>query len=210
VTEESETRVAEPDPAVFRLQAEAAWLALAPNVPAHIFRLAGIYGPGRSALDTVRKKAALSRLDSTRPGHRTDTEDTKGAGKYISRVHVSDIARVVLTSMVTPIRDGRIYNVADNEPCTRREVEEFARSLLGLGAGALTKEQCGERSAELPLGRDAVAGGLARASVRRRRVDNKRVSNRRVLSELGVQLSFPTFREGLLQIRGDEDPAQQP
>src|SRR5262249_32530313 len=62
-----------------RLDAERAWLALAP--PAHLFRLAGIYGPGRSAIDTVREGRAR-RIDKP--------------GQVFSRIHVDDIATVLL------------------------------------------------------------------------------------------------------------------
>ena len=74
MTEESETRVSEPDPSFFRVLSEEAWLSLAPAIAAHVFRLAGIYGPGRSALDTVRKEALLSRLAAPR------SESGRGVG----------------------------------------------------------------------------------------------------------------------------------
>ena len=211
MTEESETRVAAPDPSVFRLQAEEEWLALTrEGVPSHVFRLAGIYGPGRSALDTVRRESALrgaggylpARLgleDKEQRGRRSTTVSSSTGntvGKYISRVHVADIARIVLRSMQLPSRNGRIYNVADHEPSPRGQVQDFARELLGVGSSA---------SSPLDSATAAATGDVPRTSVRMRRTDNKRVSNLRVLRELGIELRYPTFREGLRQIRDQEE-----
>ena len=81
----------------WRLDAERAWLVLAKNkrMPLHIFRLAGIYGPGRSTLDNVRAGRAR-RID--RPGYK------------FSRIHVADAAGVLRASIAAP-RPGTIYNV---------------------------------------------------------------------------------------------------
>ena len=77
-----------------RAEAEARWQALG----AHIFRLAGIYGPGRSALDDVRAGTAKRIVKS---------------GQVFSRIHVEDIATVLEASMNRP-RPGAIYNVCDD------------------------------------------------------------------------------------------------
>ena len=87
VTEESETRVASGDPSYFRLDAERQWLALSAHVPSHVFRLAGIYGPGRSALDTVRKERVAGLLGGV-PTRAARKDKTAGESKFISRVHV--------------------------------------------------------------------------------------------------------------------------
>jgi nucleoside-diphosphate-sugar epimerase len=101
-----------------RIQAEAAWLALQAEkaLPVHVFRLAGIYGPGRSALDQVRAGRAR-RID--KPGH------------LFSRIHVDDIARVLQASIVRP-KPGRVYNVCDDEPAAAAEVTAYACNLLGV------------------------------------------------------------------------------
>ncbi len=101
-----------------RLAAEAGWLDLGrgAGVPTQIFRLAGIYGPGRSVLDQLRAGTA-HRID--KPGH------------VFSRVHVDDIAGVLRASMARP-RPGAIYNVCDDAPTAQREVVEFAAGLLGI------------------------------------------------------------------------------
>lgn len=101
-----------------RIEAEAAWLALQADqgLPVHVFRLAGIYGPGRSALDQVRSGRAR-RID--KPGH------------LFSRIHVEDIARTLIASMHRP-HPGRVYNVCDDEAAAAAEVTAYACTLLGV------------------------------------------------------------------------------
>jgi len=101
-----------------RIEAEAGWLALQADhgLPVQVFRLAGIYGPGRSALDSLRAGRA-KRID--KPGH------------LFSRIHVADIAKVLQASMADP-NPGRVYNVCDDEAAPAAEVTAFAAKLLGL------------------------------------------------------------------------------
>lgn len=97
-----------------RLAAETAWLEL--PLPVHLFRLAGIYGPGRNQL--------LSVLDGT--ARRIIKE-----GQVFSRIHVDDIASVLEASIAKP-DPGRAYNVCDDEPCQPQDVVAFAAELLGM------------------------------------------------------------------------------
>ncbi len=97
-----------------RVAAEAAWLGLDP--PAHLFRLAGIYGPGRSALDTVRSGRAQRVIKP---------------GQVFSRIHVEDVASVLEASIRQP-SPGRAYNVADDDPAPPADVIAYAAELLGL------------------------------------------------------------------------------
>jgi len=101
-----------------RCEAEAAWLGLwrQHGVPVHLFRLAAIYGPGRSALDQVRLGAAR-RIDKP--------------GQIFSRIHVEDIATVLEASMARP-RPGTVYNVCDDMPAAPQTVIAFACALLGV------------------------------------------------------------------------------
>ena len=99
-----------------RVQAEAAWSALLPGVPVHIFRLAGIYGPGRSALDTVRAGRAQRVVKQA---------------QVFSRIHVDDIAQVLAASIERP-RPGAVYNVCDDNPAPPDEVIAHACALLGV------------------------------------------------------------------------------
>ena len=97
-----------------RVAAEAAWHES--GLPVHAFRLAGIYGPGRSAFDRLREGSA---------------QRVVKPGQVFSRVHVGDVARVVAASLDRP-NPGRVYNVADDLPAAPEEVIEFAAGLLGL------------------------------------------------------------------------------
>ena len=102
-----------------RLAAERAWLKLHEEhgLPVHIFRLPGIYGPGRNALLKAlkRERAALV----VKPG------------QVFSRIHVDDLVEALLASMKHP-RPGRIYNVVDDAPAPPHEVALYAHELLGL------------------------------------------------------------------------------
>ncbi len=93
-----------------RAAADLAWQALG----ARVFRLPGIYGPGRSALDRVRAGAA----------HRIALE-----GQVFSRVHVADIAAGVIAGMSGP---AGVYNLSDDEPTSQNTVIEEAARLLGV------------------------------------------------------------------------------
>jgi nucleoside-diphosphate-sugar epimerase len=146
-----------------RVAAEAAWRAT--GLPVHIFRLAGIYGPGRSALDQVRAGMA-KRID--RPGH------------VFSRIHVEDAASILLASMTRPAA-GAIYNLCDDEPAEPAVVVEEACRLLGVAPPPLVPFEAAQLS---PMARSFWS-------------DNRRVSNARVKRELGVELRYPTYREGL-------------
>jgi nucleoside-diphosphate-sugar epimerase len=93
-----------------RVEADREWLARG----ARVFRLPGIYGPGRSALDRVRAGKA----------HRIDLPD-----QVFSRVHVEDIAAGVLAGLDAP---AGAYNLADDLPCSQNAVIEEASRLLEL------------------------------------------------------------------------------
>jgi nucleoside-diphosphate-sugar epimerase len=101
-----------------RAEAEAGWLALQRDhgVPVHVFRLAGIYGPGRNQLEGVKSGRA----------HRIIKP-----GQVFCRIHVEDIAQVLQASMAQP-HPGAIYNLADDEPAPPQDVVAYAAELLGL------------------------------------------------------------------------------
>jgi nucleoside-diphosphate-sugar epimerase len=101
----------------WRADAEQAWLQWGRRHgrPVHIFRLAGIYGPGRSALDNLRQGKARRIV---KPGH------------VFSRIHVEDLAEVLQASMARP-NPGAIYNVCDDEAAPPQDVIAHAAELLG-------------------------------------------------------------------------------
>jgi nucleoside-diphosphate-sugar epimerase len=156
-----------------RLLAETQWLDLwrAHGLPVMIFRLAGIYGPGRNQL--------LSLLDGS-------AKRVIKQGQIFSRIHVADIANTLEASIAHP-NPGRAYNVCDDEACPPQDVVEYGAKLLGLPVPPDVPFEQAELS---PMAKSFYA-------------DSKRVSNARIVKELGVNLSYPTFREGLGAIARD-------
>jgi nucleoside-diphosphate-sugar epimerase len=108
VTERSAARVA----------AENAWLALGARSgkPVHIFRLAGIYGPGRNALEQLARGTARRIVKP---------------GQVFNRIHVDDIA-AVLAASIERRNGGAIYNLADDEPAPPQDVVAYAAALTGI------------------------------------------------------------------------------
>ena len=135
-----------------RLRAERGWLALGAEqgVAVQVFRLAGIYGPGRNALATARRGDA-KRID--RPG------------QVFSRIHVADVARVLAASIARP-RAGAIYNVCDDEPAAAADVVAHACALLGVAPPPLTPFEEADLS---PMARSFYADN--------RRVSNARIKD---------------------------------
>jgi len=101
-----------------RVLAEQQWQEMARNhgLPVHIFRLAGIYGPGRGPFTKVKNGTAKRIIKE---------------GQYFSRIHVDDIARVLAASIDHP-NPGAIYNVADNDPAPPEDVLAEAARLLNM------------------------------------------------------------------------------
>nr|WP_282449440.1 SDR family oxidoreductase [Roseibium sp. CAU 1639] len=104
---------------VQRVAAEQAWLefAEANGLPVQIFRLSGIYGPGRNAFENF-KKGTARRL--VKPG------------QVFNRIHVADIAGALSAALATP--STRIFNVTDDEPAPPQDVVAYAAELLGVEA----------------------------------------------------------------------------
>ena len=150
-----------------RLLAETQWLELwrSHGLPVHIFRLAGIYGPGRNPL--------LSLIDGT-------AKRIIKPNQVFSRIHVEDIATVLEASIAAP-HPGRAYNVCDDEPAAPQDVVEYGAKLLGL---AVPPDTPFDEATLSPMARSFYA-------------DSKRVSNLRIRQELGVNLTYPNYRQGL-------------
>lgn len=152
-----------------RVAAETAWLDLGQRhgIPVHVFRLAGIYGPGRSQLDSVRKGTA-KRIDKP--------------GQVFSRIHVEDIAAVLEASMARP-NPGAAYNVCDDEPAPPGDVVTYACELLGVEPPPWEPFEEAAKSMSA-MGRSFYG-------------ESKRCRNDRIKTDLGVTLTYPTYREGL-------------
>jgi nucleoside-diphosphate-sugar epimerase len=101
-----------------------------------------------------------------------------------NRIHVDDIAAVLAASLDRP-RAGAIYNVSDDEPAPPQEVVGFAAALARVEPPPEEPFETAELS---PMARSFYG-------------DNKRVRNRLIRDELGAQLAFPTYREGLTALR---------
>ncbi len=172
VDEQSATEPVNPR-SVRRLAAERAWQTLwrEHELPVHIFRLAGIYGPGRNGFVSLRQGRARRIVKP---------------GQVFSRIHVADIAEVLMLSMARP-NPGAIYNVCDDEATPPQEVVRHAAELAGLAPPP-----------EVPF-EEADLSPMARSFYQ----DNKRVSNDRIKQELGLRLKFPTYREGLAALIDD-------
>ena len=147
-----------------RVDAEAAWQQVS-GLPLHIFRLAGIYGPGRNAFESLKSGKAQRVIKQ---------------GQIFSRIHVEDIAGVLLASINEP-NPGRIYNMADDEPCPPQDVIAYAAELLGLPIPP-----------DIPF-EDAKLSAMAKSFY----ADSKRVSNVRIKNELSYELKYPNYRVGL-------------
>ncbi len=106
-----------------RAEAESQWFDLyrGHGVPVHVFRLAGIYGPGRNLLERVRRGVA-KRIDQP--------------GLVFNRIHVDDVVRTLAASMERP-HPGAIYNVVDDLPAAPAEAVAFACELLNVDAPPL-------------------------------------------------------------------------
>jgi len=177
---------------IARVQAERSWLSLATSpssLPVYIFRLAGVYGPGRSALETVKKAGGDLRLCA--PDDRILT----------SRIHITDIVRLLGLSMnlsaAIHLTGSDIFNLADDQPCTRLDVLSFAARLLNYSLPVDSLEGDGAGLNFVPR----VRGGS-------KRVDNLKII--RQLNEFGMQLQFPDYKSGLMALaKGDLGPFDQ-
>ncbi|KAK9129786.1 hypothetical protein Sjap_010273 [Stephania japonica] len=159
-----------------RLAAENRWLSVGNNlgVPVQVLRPGGIYGPGRSALDTIIKQEIL-----------TENQRMREARRYTSRIHVDDVCQALKATIDVP-SPGRIYNVVDDDPAPRTEVFAFASELID-------KKWPGKIKA-------SPTAGAYRQGHERAEGGEKRVSNVRMKNDLGVKLLHPTYRSGLEDI----------
>jgi len=149
-----------------RVEAEAGWRAYAASrgLPLLILRLAGIYGPGRSALDKLRDGTARRIVKP---------------GQVFNRIHVEDIGRV--TALAASRKLAGTFNLTDDEPAPPQDLVTYAARLMGVTPPP-----------EMPF-ETAEMTEMARSFYS----DNKRVSNKAIKEVLGIELLYPTYREGL-------------
>ena len=145
-----------------RLIAEQEWLD---GCHAEIFRVAGIYGPGRNAILNLLEGSARI---------------IEKEGQLSNRIHQTDITNIIMAAMAKP-RASRIINLCDEEPASQGEVVRYAASLLGI-------------EPPKPIAfEDAELTPMARSFY----VSKRRLRSVIVGPELGMKLSFPTYRQGL-------------
>ncbi len=166
-----------------RIEAENAWTGLCRErgVPLDIFRLGGIYGPGRSPFERIRAGTARRIVKP---------------GQVFNRIHVADIAQTVVAAMNKGdrLQDVRLFNVTDDEPAPPQDVLLYAAELIG----APPPPEIPFEKADLsPMARSFYAG-------------NKRMRNDKIKRELGIRLFYPTYREGLRDLAKLEDLMKKP
>jgi nucleoside-diphosphate-sugar epimerase len=159
-----------------RAVAEDNWARLADQRAVDIFRLGGIYGPGRSAFDSLRSGQARR---MNKPGHK------------FGRIHRDDIAQAVVAAMRQDRVSGlRIFNLVDDEPCESGAVIAEAATLLGV----------------TPPPETAFADAVPAMSPIARSFwsENRKVASTKTKSALGISWLYPTYREGLRAVLADE------
>jgi nucleoside-diphosphate-sugar epimerase len=159
-----------------RLAAEAAWRDAMAERALDLFRLGGIYGPGRSAFDELRAGRARR---IARDGHR------------FGRIHRDDIAAAVLAAASqTPAPGARVLNLVDDAPAEPQAVVEYAAGLLGKEAPPL-----------VPFAEAAaLMSGMALSFWAESRVVRCEATKR----ALGIAWLYPSYREGLAAILAEE------
>ena len=159
-----------------RVLAEQDWQRFAGRCAIDVFRLGGIYGPGRSALDDVRAANARRVI---KPGH------------TFGRIHRDDIVRAVIAAMRQERTTGaRVLNLVDDEPAESAAVMQEAARLLGVAPPpAVPFEQA-----------VATMSPMARSFWAERR----QVSSERTQQMLGLRWRYPSYREGLRAILAEQ------
>ena len=151
-----------------RLNCEKEWIKS--GLPIQIFRLPGIYGPGRSTFESIKNKKIRVIIKQN---------------QVFSRVHVADItyAIIFLLQNKDSIQFHQVINIADDEPCAQIEVIKHSYDLLGL---KMPKPILFE-DAKKELSPIAQSFWM----------ENRRVSNKLLCETLGYKLIFKNYRVGL-------------
>jgi NAD-dependent epimerase/dehydratase family protein len=160
-----------------RIEAERAWQALgtARGVPVAVVRIAGIYGPGQNALETIKSGRARRIVKP---------------GQVFNRIHVGDLADIIDGAVRLALTRGAggVFNAADDEPTAPGDPIAFAAGLLGVAPPP-----------EIPFEEARKTMSPFAVSFYG---ESKRVRNSRIKSVLGVTLRYPTYREGLRALMG--------
>ena len=151
-----------------RLNCEKEWIAS--RLPVQIFRLPGIYGPGRSTFDGIRnqKIRVISKKD-----------------QVFSRVHVADISNAIIYILQNKnsLKFHQIINIADDEPCSQIQVIQYCYDLLGLKMPKPTLFEAAKKELS-PIAQSFW-------------MENRRVSNKLLCETLGYRLIYKNYKLGL-------------
>ncbi len=171
VDEMSETKPTSPN-GLDRLKVEHEWLNLANknNLPLQIFRLSGIYS---------QKYNVIQRL-------KTGTANiVKKNNHYFSRIHLEDIANILLRSLST-FKSNEIYNISDDKPASSEEVMMYAVKILNFKVPKIIREE-----------------QIESKMLKNFYKDSKRVNNKKMKKFFNYKLKFPTYVEGLNNIQNN-------
>jgi nucleoside-diphosphate-sugar epimerase len=159
-----------------RVAAEAEWSRLRDRCAVDLFRLGGIYGPGRSAFDELRAGRARRVI---KPGH------------AFGRIHRDDVVQAVLAAIHQPCTAGvRVLHLVDDEPAESAAVIEEAARLLGILPPPPIPYEIALTTMS-PMARSFWA-------------ENRKVSSRATCAALDIAWRYPTYREGLRAILAEE------
>jgi len=173
-----------------RFEGEERWRALARESNGRLatttFRLGGIYGPGRCALETVMRRESGARESAS--------QRARSTRRFTSRVHVDDAARLVIAAANAGRRASDVYNVVDDRPISRRDALAFAEQILHVSS---VEDEDRKRGDDDDDSDDDAGGESARGE--------KRASNRRMKETLatfgdGASMLYPSVYHGLLRI----------
>ena len=151
-----------------RLNCEKEWIES--GLPAQIFRLPGIYGPGRSSFDAIKNKKI--RVISKK-------------NQVFSRIHVADITNAIiyLLQNKNSLKFCQIINIADDEPCSQIEVIRYCYDLLGLPMPKPILFEDAKKELS-PIAQSFW-------------IENRRVSNKLLCETLGYKLIYKNYKLGL-------------
>jgi nucleoside-diphosphate-sugar epimerase len=162
--------------------AEQGWATLADRVAVDLFRVAGIYGPGRSPFGSLRA-GSVRRV--VKPGH------------AFGRIHRDDVARAVVAACLQQRGPGvRVLHLADDMPAEAPHVLAEAARLLGMDPPPTVPYD--QAAAEM--------GEMARSFW----AENRRVASSKTQAMLGLRWLYPSYREGLAAILAAEEGADRP
>ena len=151
-----------------RLNCEKEWIAS--GLPVQIFRLPGIYGPGRSTIDGIRNQTirVISKKD-----------------QVFSRVHVADITNAIIYILQNKnsLKFHQIVNISDDEPCSQIQVIQYCYDLLGLRMPKPILFEAAKKELS-PIAQSFW-------------MENRRVSNKLLCETLGYKLIYKNYKIGL-------------